>query len=257
MGTEHYEINAYEAAIRLADALGAEEVAGLLRANLDQEVAALEKLGASRPPGATAVEQRRRSRRQQARASAVLLRLLALLPSSSACSIGFCGGFVARRVVAHRGRCRRERLQVVVAARRLAALGLRQARRLPARTGSSAASSLAHLVDARRTRGLGHALERRAPPSRVLRARRSRRARRAVAGQRDPLEARPGSRLRVAGSHRRSLASSFSSPSRGDPVGGRAGAARDDLRELGAHVVQRDTVVGRDALREAAVDSSR
>jgi ferritin-like metal-binding protein YciE len=46
MGTEHYEINAYEAAIRLADALGAEDVGGLLRANLEQEVAALEKLGA-------------------------------------------------------------------------------------------------------------------------------------------------------------------------------------------------------------------
>jgi ferritin-like metal-binding protein YciE len=46
MGTEHYEINAYEAAIRLADALGAEEVGGLLRANLEQEIAALEKLGA-------------------------------------------------------------------------------------------------------------------------------------------------------------------------------------------------------------------
>ena len=46
MGTEHYEINAYEAAIRLADALGAEDVGGLLRANLSQEVAALEKLGA-------------------------------------------------------------------------------------------------------------------------------------------------------------------------------------------------------------------
>lgn len=45
MGTEHYEINAYEAAIRLADALGAEDVGGLLRANLDQEVAALGKLG--------------------------------------------------------------------------------------------------------------------------------------------------------------------------------------------------------------------
>lgn len=44
MGAEHYEINAYEAAIRLADALGAEDVGGLLRANLDQEVAALEKL---------------------------------------------------------------------------------------------------------------------------------------------------------------------------------------------------------------------
>jgi ferritin-like metal-binding protein YciE len=46
MGTEHYEINAYEAAIRLADALGAEEVGGRLRANLEQEVGALEKLGA-------------------------------------------------------------------------------------------------------------------------------------------------------------------------------------------------------------------
>jgi ferritin-like metal-binding protein YciE len=45
MGAEHYEINSYEAAIRLADALGAEEVAGLLRAVLDQEVAALAKLG--------------------------------------------------------------------------------------------------------------------------------------------------------------------------------------------------------------------
>lgn len=45
MGTEHYEINAYEAVIRLADALGAEDVGGLLRANLDQEVAALGKLG--------------------------------------------------------------------------------------------------------------------------------------------------------------------------------------------------------------------
>jgi ferritin-like metal-binding protein YciE len=45
MGTEHYEINAYEAAIRLADALGAEEVGGLLRANLDQEGDALGKLG--------------------------------------------------------------------------------------------------------------------------------------------------------------------------------------------------------------------
>lgn len=45
MGTEHYEINAYEAAVRLADALGAEDVGGLLRANLDQEVAALGKLG--------------------------------------------------------------------------------------------------------------------------------------------------------------------------------------------------------------------
>jgi ferritin-like metal-binding protein YciE len=45
MGTEHYEINAYEAAIRLADALGADGVGGRLRANLEQEVAALGKLG--------------------------------------------------------------------------------------------------------------------------------------------------------------------------------------------------------------------
>jgi ferritin-like metal-binding protein YciE len=46
MGTEHYEINAYEAAIRVAGSLGAEEIGGLLRANLEQEIAALEKLGA-------------------------------------------------------------------------------------------------------------------------------------------------------------------------------------------------------------------
>jgi ferritin-like metal-binding protein YciE len=45
MGTEHYEINAYEAAIRLSEALGARHVGRLLRANLEQEVAALEKLG--------------------------------------------------------------------------------------------------------------------------------------------------------------------------------------------------------------------
>jgi ferritin-like metal-binding protein YciE len=45
MGTEHYEINAYEAAIRLSDALGATEVSSLLRAVLDQEVEALQKLG--------------------------------------------------------------------------------------------------------------------------------------------------------------------------------------------------------------------
>jgi ferritin-like metal-binding protein YciE len=45
MGTEHYEINAYEAAIRLADALGAEEAGKLLRANLEQEIGALETLG--------------------------------------------------------------------------------------------------------------------------------------------------------------------------------------------------------------------
>ena len=46
MGTEHYEINAYEAAIRVAEAMGAAEVGDLLRANLAEEVAALEKLAA-------------------------------------------------------------------------------------------------------------------------------------------------------------------------------------------------------------------
>ena len=58
MGTEHYEINAYESAIRLADALGEPEVASLLRTTLEQEVAALGKLGeqADRLAGA-AVEQ--------------------------------------------------------------------------------------------------------------------------------------------------------------------------------------------------------
>jgi ferritin-like metal-binding protein YciE len=45
MGTEHYEINAYEAAIRLAEALDAKDVARLLRANLEQEIEALQKLG--------------------------------------------------------------------------------------------------------------------------------------------------------------------------------------------------------------------
>jgi ferritin-like metal-binding protein YciE len=45
MGTEHYEINAYEAAIRLADSLGETEVSSLLRLNLEQEVEALGKLG--------------------------------------------------------------------------------------------------------------------------------------------------------------------------------------------------------------------
>jgi ferritin-like metal-binding protein YciE len=45
MGTEHYEINAYEAAIRLAEALGAQDVARLLRANLEQEIEALQTLG--------------------------------------------------------------------------------------------------------------------------------------------------------------------------------------------------------------------
>ena len=45
MGTEHHEIAEYEAAIRLAEALGHEQVSKLLRANLSQEVDALEKLG--------------------------------------------------------------------------------------------------------------------------------------------------------------------------------------------------------------------
>jgi ferritin-like metal-binding protein YciE len=45
MGVEHYEINAYDSAIGLAQALGAREVERLLRANLDQEVAALQTLG--------------------------------------------------------------------------------------------------------------------------------------------------------------------------------------------------------------------
>ena len=45
MGTEHHEIAEYEAAIRLADALGHEGVATLLRANLGEEVDALEQLG--------------------------------------------------------------------------------------------------------------------------------------------------------------------------------------------------------------------
>jgi len=45
MGTEHHEIAEYEAAIRLADALGEERVSSLLHENLREEVEALEKLG--------------------------------------------------------------------------------------------------------------------------------------------------------------------------------------------------------------------
>jgi ferritin-like metal-binding protein YciE len=45
MGVEHYEIASYEAAIRLADVTGAEEVSALLRAVLDEEVETLQKLG--------------------------------------------------------------------------------------------------------------------------------------------------------------------------------------------------------------------
>jgi ferritin-like metal-binding protein YciE len=44
MGAEHYEIASYEAAIRLAEALGADAVGAVLRANHAEEVAALEKL---------------------------------------------------------------------------------------------------------------------------------------------------------------------------------------------------------------------
>jgi ferritin-like metal-binding protein YciE len=44
VGTEHYEIASYEAAIRLADAAGEQEVARLLHENLKQEVDALNKL---------------------------------------------------------------------------------------------------------------------------------------------------------------------------------------------------------------------
>jgi ferritin-like metal-binding protein YciE len=45
MGTEHHEIAEYEAAIRLAEALGHERVSALLRENLREEVEALEQLG--------------------------------------------------------------------------------------------------------------------------------------------------------------------------------------------------------------------
>jgi ferritin-like metal-binding protein YciE len=44
MGTEHYEINVYDAAIRLVDALDLGEIGDLLRANLADEAAALERL---------------------------------------------------------------------------------------------------------------------------------------------------------------------------------------------------------------------
>jgi ferritin-like metal-binding protein YciE len=57
MGTEHYEINAYDAAIRLAGELGLEQVAELLGANLADETAALRKLAEqSERLTATAVE---------------------------------------------------------------------------------------------------------------------------------------------------------------------------------------------------------
>jgi ferritin-like metal-binding protein YciE len=44
MGTEHYEIAVYEAAIRLADACGEADVAKLLHENLYQEVDTLNTL---------------------------------------------------------------------------------------------------------------------------------------------------------------------------------------------------------------------
>jgi ferritin-like metal-binding protein YciE len=44
MGVEQYEINAYEAAIRIAEGDGEMKVGELLRATLDEEVAALKKL---------------------------------------------------------------------------------------------------------------------------------------------------------------------------------------------------------------------
>jgi len=46
MGTEHYEINAYEAPIRLAEAMGATDVGELLRTNHAEEVTALKTLAA-------------------------------------------------------------------------------------------------------------------------------------------------------------------------------------------------------------------
>lgn len=59
MGTEHYEINVYDAAIRLAEALEASEAVELLRANLGEDAAALSKLASQADRLATlAVEQR-------------------------------------------------------------------------------------------------------------------------------------------------------------------------------------------------------
>ena len=42
--TEHYEIAAYEGLVTMADAMGEDDVATLLRANLDEEKAALQKM---------------------------------------------------------------------------------------------------------------------------------------------------------------------------------------------------------------------
>lgn len=58
MGTEHYEINAYEAALTLARALGEDEVASGLEATLGEEQAALETLrGHARRLAEAGVEQ--------------------------------------------------------------------------------------------------------------------------------------------------------------------------------------------------------
>jgi ferritin-like metal-binding protein YciE len=46
MGSEHYEIAIYSSALLLARSFGAQQVEALLRANLDQEFAALKKLEA-------------------------------------------------------------------------------------------------------------------------------------------------------------------------------------------------------------------
>ena len=42
--TEHYEIAAYTGLVTMADALGEKDAAKLLRTNLEQETAALDKL---------------------------------------------------------------------------------------------------------------------------------------------------------------------------------------------------------------------
>jgi ferritin-like metal-binding protein YciE len=44
IGSEHYEIAIYSGAVLLAEGAGEKNVAGLLKANLDQEFAALKKL---------------------------------------------------------------------------------------------------------------------------------------------------------------------------------------------------------------------
>jgi ferritin-like metal-binding protein YciE len=48
--TEHYEIAGYQASIAMAKALGMSEIASLLTDNLDEEVAAAEKITAAARP---------------------------------------------------------------------------------------------------------------------------------------------------------------------------------------------------------------